>query len=402
MQDGLPSIPSVLHSEGYATGVMGKVHVAPLSAFPWDHTSQLGHVATRDVTKVAPSLAEFLDLAADRPFFSYINLMDAHAPFVAQGGGIPAVPVEAGDVRVWEFLGVDRPAVRERVAGYYNSVLRIDYAVGRMLDLLEERGLERDTLVVFLGDHGPAFCRAKTTCYEAGLQVPLLVRWPGRVRQGQVRSELVSTVDLFPTILETIGRPVLDHLPGRSLLPLCTGRQTPWREAVFAEWTAHGPEQFYPRRSVRNARYKLIHNLLGGEKPWPLKGVDGCMAMHLALAGEAGPAMKRIYETAATPPAFELYDLELDPAEYHNLAGREDMAAVQAELTALLRAWQEETRDPIRTPEGAERLCAFHRDLFQRVARQLEEAREAGQEITPELRRKLLLFDATYDVPPYP
>ena len=107
--------------------------------------------------------------------------------------------------------------------------------------------------------------RGKRTCYEGGLRIPLIVRWPGHAWAGQVRTELVSTIDLAPTFLAVAGATPIAGLPGRSLVPLLAGDHPAWRTELFAEYHTHAAESnFYPQRSVRNDRFKLIENLLPG------------------------------------------------------------------------------------------------------------------------------------------
>ena len=115
---------------------------------------------------------------------------------------------------------------------YYGALQRVDWFVGRVLASLQARGFANNTLVVFTSDHGPSdLCRGKTTSYEFGLQVPLLVRWPGRVAPGRRSSALVSTsIDLSPTMLEVAGLDAPSSLPGHSLVAEFAGTATATRK----------------------------------------------------------------------------------------------------------------------------------------------------------------------------
>jgi len=350
MSRAWPTIPSLLKGAGYRTGVIGKIHVEPAAAFPFDWKG-IGHGQTRDVAKAAASAAGFLGQIGDEPFFLMVNYMDPHRPLVNQSAGVPETPFGPDDVEPFPFLGLDTPKVREEVAGYYNCAARADVGVGLLLAELAKTGHADDTLVVFLGDNGPPFTRGKTTCYEAGLRTPLLVRWPGRAAGGLVRQELVSTVDLLPTFLAAAGLEPLEGLAGESLSGLLAGEKGRWRETLCCEYSAHHPGGWFPRRSIRDSRYKLILNLLD-TRPNPIKGVDGCAAWKASQAPELeGTPVREVFDRHGAPPPVELYDLHTDPVEFHNLAGKAEYREVEERLGARLQAWREETKDPLLDPE---------------------------------------------------
>jgi N-sulfoglucosamine sulfohydrolase len=125
------------------------------------------------------------------------------------------------------------------MAGYYNGVSRLDAGIGMLLNKVTQLGLANNTMVIFIGDHGPGFARAKLTCYEAGLRVPLMVRWPGRISPNRVNDSLVSSVDILPTVLQAAGVNIPQNLAGRSLMQLFQGNKTGWRGLLFAEYTSH-------------------------------------------------------------------------------------------------------------------------------------------------------------------
>ena len=186
--------------------------------------------------------------------------------------GIPEILVEPSEKTVLPFQRIDTPEQRRRVAGYYNEVRRVDFGVGLLLDVLDRKGHSSDTLVILTGDHGPPFDRGKTTVYEGGLRVPFLVRWPG-VSAPARSTAMVSTVDILPTIVDATGAPAAVEMEGISLRPVVENPEADWREYLFAEFHLHGPPWF-PRRAVRDDRYKLIHNLLA-ETASPRTGIDG-------------------------------------------------------------------------------------------------------------------------------
>ena len=346
------TLPRYLKQAGYRTGIIGKLHVAPEGKFPFDFRPKVNTRVVRDVAKQADA---FLAASSDKPFFLMVNYSDPHAYrtsrqstdwyFPAQIDGLPKDPLQPGDAPAWLFQGIETDSQLKKVANYYNCVKRLDDGIDMLLALLEKHELTESTLVLFVGDHGPPFARGKTTCYEAGLRVPFIVRWPGVSKPHKSRA-MVSTVDIAPTVLDAVGVKLPDDLHGASLRPVLENEEAPWREYLAAEFHFHGSKPFYPRRAIRDGRYKLIHNLLAG-KAAPSTGIDGDKAMSLSQTEKyRDTPFGKAFRTFANPPEFELYDLKEDPNELANLSGREEHADVQVRLREALLKWRNDTNDP--------------------------------------------------------
>jgi N-sulfoglucosamine sulfohydrolase len=384
MKPGLPNLVSLLKKQGYRTGQIGKLHVEPEADFPFDEKhSEIE--PTRDPQAVRALCEKFLRPNDRQPFLLYLNLFDPHKPFTREIAGSPKVKVGPAQAGVLSFMGGDTPELRQETADYLTCVNRLDEIMGEVLEVLRQRGLEQNTLVVFLSDNGPELPRGKVTCFEAGTRVPLLVRWMGRFRPG-VREELVSTVDLLPTMLALVNVPEPAGLPGRSLVPSLEGRKVSWRETLATEFNSHEPRMINPQRALRDGRYKLILTLL---KDPALEWPDG-------LTRES---YRKIQPEAGRGEWVELYDLEKDPHEFKNLAGQPALKEVEARLLRALAEWRRETRDPLLDPaelqaqirEGARALETGV--ILQELRRKQDEARKAGQPIpntvTPEEMEKL-------------
>ena len=343
MFGNIPNIASHLKQRGYRTGLIGKLHVNPASAFPFDYRPSVSDSNTfsrRDVGRVAELAARFFT-AKDTPFFLMVNYADAHLPFLRQQHGLPESPLTGADVRLLPWTGLDSPRLRESQADYYNCLMRLDTGIGQLLKALGEAGQAKQTLVIYMGDHGAQFPRGKLASYESSLQVPLIIRQPGEIKP-QVRNELVSTLDLFPTILKVVGGDIPSNLPGRSLLPLMnkgTAKpSTSWRKHLFTEYHGHYPPLYFPQRTIRNDRYKLIVNLLQ-DRPNPVaqscSGQENPRWGSYATASDVAKAPSKIrqaYDTWLSAPPVELYDLKSDPHEWQNLAGNNDLKPVRDEL----------------------------------------------------------------------
>ena len=356
------TIPAYLKRAGYRTGIIGKLHVGPEGSFPFDVRLRTD---TRDVKSVAELVTPFLN-EQGTPFFLMANYSDPHAyrpnrqssdwSFPDQWKGIPAAPKQIGEIPPFPFQRLDTPDQLKRTTGYYNTVLRLDAGVGMLLAALEESGHADDTLIIFIGDHGPPFARGKTTCYEAGLRIPFLVHWP-HVSQPMHSPAMVSTVDVLPTILDAVGLDVPDDLHGRSLRPVVAERDAEWRDYLAGEFHYHGSRPFFPRRAIRDQRFKLIQNLRAGEIA-ANTGIDGDRAM-----AQSQSAMFRDTDVGETfrrfenPPESELYDLNSDPWEFQNLSTEPQYAADLKRLQQALLNWRQQTDDPLLTPEGYQKIA---------------------------------------------
>ncbi len=351
-RENTPNVVRSLKNAGYRTGIVGKLHINPASAFPFDFKEiKTANFARKDLPAYAKHAGVFVR-DSEEPFFLMVNYPDAHRPFLTQVDNMPANPLTGEDVKPLAYMGLNHPELRQQTADHYNSMNRLDTLIGELLETLEASGKAENTLVIYLGDHGADLLRGKRNSYEGGLRIPLIASWPGNMEAGQVRQELVSTIDLFPTILDAAGVEAPSGLPGRSLLALLKGEAPAWREHLFAEWHLHGLFNFYPQRSVRDHRYKLIHNLVPSRAN---PEVDFATGRYFKEVGESiGEGEDRIstaYRLMKHPPEFELYDLQRDPYEFSNLSEDENYKKILEQLKRKLNVWRENTKDPLRHPE---------------------------------------------------
>lgn len=363
--DNIPNTASLLKQQGYRTGLIGKLHVNPASAFPFDYRpndKSYNSFSKRDVGKVAAAAGKFFT-ASRKPFFLMVNFADAHLPFLRQQHGLPEKPLTATNVRPLPWIGLDTPGLRRAQADYYNCMARLDTGIGLLLDALTQAGQKEETIVVYLGDHGAQFPRGKLASYESSLRIPLIIRYPGHSKADLLRREFVSTIDLLPTLLSVAGAKTPHNLPGRSLLPLLKSGKVPWRTFLHAEYHGHYPPLYFPQRSVRDERYKLIVNLLQ-DRPNPIADTctSGSQISYVSKSDVAAATanVRQAYATWSQAPPIELYDLKNDPHERHNRAEDPDLAKMKSRLLAQLRTWQKKTRDPLVDSANLARLTAEH------------------------------------------
>ncbi|MRG60247.1 sulfatase-like hydrolase/transferase [Agromyces sp. CFH 90414] len=370
-----------LRGAGYRTELVGVHHESKVLADD-EVAARLGFDRVRtggDRDVVARRAIEALDRAAEAadeagaPFYLQVGFNEPHRspsdrdPLGVMGFlGEHVEPDASRGITVPAHLRDDEGA-RTEMAELQGAVRAMDEGVGRVLARLSELGLDEHTVVVFTTDHGLALPRAKCTLYDAGTGVALLIRTPDR-REWRSRrvNELVSHVDVVPTLFELVDLPAPDGVAGRSLVPLIE-QGVPAREHAFGQLTYH--TYYDPKRSVRSATHKLIVNFSNAPR-----AMDPTQSwVHRSLPADlAGP-------TIGTSPTVELYDLRTDPHETSNLAGDdrngdEDRRATFAALAAALLDWMRETGDPLLAPQPGHRRHRQALAALEEAARLLEPA----------------------------
>lgn len=257
------------------------------------------------------------------------------------------MPVTPEDVRAFDFQGVDCQEQLDRIAAYYNCVLRLDASIGALFEKLDAMNILDNTLVIFLSDNGPPFSRAKASCYEAGVNIPFILYSPSLKETGVSSDALISSVDIFPTVMDIMGFDAPDGIQGKSLVPILDGTETEVRKYLYTEFTYHGPNSYFPTRTIRDDRFKLIVNLLAPDLGSPFFNVDGDPAYRLSREQKYdGTWVREIFDRWKAPPSMELYDLANDPFEKNNLADDPRFQDKLEELRSQLTSWLSESGDP--------------------------------------------------------
>ncbi len=176
--------------------------------------------------------------------------------------GSPPADLKGAELKNWKY--------QRFIKDYLRCIASVDDNIGKLLDFLEESGLNENTIVVytsdqgfFLGDHG---WYDKRFMYDESLRMPLLIRWPARIQPGSVRDDIVLNVDFAQTFLEAAGAKAPEEMQGRSMMPLLAGETPPhWRKSMYYHYYEYGDEgnggwhRVRPHEGVRSHRYKLIH-----------------------------------------------------------------------------------------------------------------------------------------------
>tara|TARA_B100001750_G_scaffold91390_3_gene72216 strand:- start:1510 stop:2805 length:1296 start_codon:yes stop_codon:yes gene_type:complete len=338
---GTPTLASHLRDAGYLTGIEGKFHLAfPTGAEEYGYDDVRTSLLAQKITDTEETL-DFLRVHADEPWFFEVNYMNPHRNGLGEFQQHEDHPVDPAAIVIPATMRVpDVEGAREEIAAYYSQVERMDAMIGEVVAELEALGQLDDTLVVFISDNGSPFPQNKLSLYDRGTGTPLFFHWPAALPAGVSRTELVSSVDLMPTILELAEVPIPDDVEGasrRSLLAATAPGAPVAPGAVFGEMTRHiGP--LFPMRSVRTDRYRYVRNYSAA--PIPLEGDDQPWVQEVLadLPADLTWGEPRVPE--------ELYDLESDPHESTNLLEAGEEPAALAELRTLLDEHMARTADP--------------------------------------------------------
>lgn len=277
----------------------------------------------------------------DQPFFAVFNPCRTH-----ESGMWPEKcpdPAFDPDDMVLPPYFPDTPKVRTAMARMYTHIERSDRELGELLAQLEEDGLADNTIVMHWSDHGP-LPRGKRWPYDSGIRVPLIVRWPGAIDPGTVSDELVSTIDLAPTVLSAVGLNVPAHMQGQVFAGPDTVEP---REYVYASRDRYD-ESYDMVRAVRDKRFKYIRNCRP-EQPYllwiPYRNKHPILEemWRLHMAGELNEHQSLMFRCPR--PVDELYDTQADPFEMTNLAGDPAYEADLVRLSEELDAWRADVGD---------------------------------------------------------
>jgi N-sulfoglucosamine sulfohydrolase len=281
----------------------------------------------------------------------------------------------------------DLPETRAELAQYYQAISRTDAGLARLVEILKEAGQYENTVIIFAADNGMAWPGAKTTIYEPGIKLPLVVRTPEQKRRGLTSEAMISWVDFTPTILDFAGVKTVTAPPfqvgdpesqagaargsavvgkgaksrggrkqdvglvpyefhGRSFRSTIEGGKPAGWDVVYASHQFHEITMYYPTRMIRTDRYKLVLNL-AHQLPYPFASdLYASATWQATLKSERSHYGKRRVNDYIFRPRYELYDLEKDPDEVINVAGDPSYQSVFTDLSERLKDYQKRTRDP--------------------------------------------------------
>jgi arylsulfatase A-like enzyme len=285
-----------------------------------------------------------------QPFFAQLSISVTH-----RGGhwknlrGKLKNPVDPADVKLPPYYP-DHAIARDDWTTYLNSIQLMDQYVGRILKRLDDEGLADNTVVIFIGDHGRCHVRGKQWLYDGGIHIPLIIRWPGKLKAGRVCDDLVSAIDISATVLKITGVEPPEYMHGRVFL----GPDAKKRGCIIAA-RDRCDETVDRIRCVRTKQYKYIRNFMP-QRPYTQ------LNRYKERSYPMLPLMKQLHaEGKLTPvqalfmarrkPDEELYDIRNDPYEIRNLVALPKHQMTLRKMRATLENWISETDDKGRFPE---------------------------------------------------
>jgi arylsulfatase A-like enzyme len=298
----------------------------PVPASIWDECSRNAHYRNRS--------------DKSQPFFAVFNWMGTHE---SQNWDIGKVRTDPKSVKVPPYYP-DNEIIRKNIAKMYDNIAVLDSIVGIMLNELEKEGELDNTIIFFWGDHGDGLPRAKRWLYDSGLNIPLIIKFPGKAKAGTVDGRLISSIDLGPTVLSLAGIPVPAHMQGSPFLGKQTGAP---RNAVFAA-RDRVDESYDMIRSVRTKNYLYIRNYYPNE-PFPiwipyLSNMPIYKEMLRLDAEDKLTGPQKSWMAYSRPPE-ELYDVKADPYQINNLINDPKLKTVLDDLRNRHEKWTLETGD---------------------------------------------------------
>lgn len=271
----------------------------------------------------------------DKPFFARITFSGTHRSWNRDS----IRPIATSEVELPPYYA-DTEFIRRDWANGLEQMQIVDREVGELLQQLEDEGLSDNTIVIFIADHGRCHIRGKQFLYEPGTKIPMIIRWPGHIKAGEVSDTPVSTLDICKTLIDVAEVEPIIPYHGVNLF----GEELDKRQYIF---TARDKvdETHDGMRAVRSKDgFKLIVNLMP-ERPYlqfnQYKEASYPMLAemnYLYLNGELNEVQSRFF--AATKPQYELFDLKSDPHEINNLAENSAYTAKLNELLSAIDEWR--------------------------------------------------------------
>lgn len=310
----------------------------------------------------------------EQPFFGLVNFILTHESgtfdplghwpqswthlllqlYRAVSGGSPDEDPSLAAELVLPPYYPDIPSVRREMARHYQNIQAMDQEVKSILDRLRQDGLADNTIVIWTTDHGDGLPRAKRELFDSGIKVPMIIYWPEKWRPehltpGTIDQQLISFVDLAPTILAMAGVDRPGYLQGRDFLD----QSEPLRRYIYA--ARDGIDEVMDRqRAVRDQRFKYIHSDypdVAGGHPLAFRDIQAMTRDMRAMwkDGRLNAAQAKWFQA---PGEEQLYDLENDPYELHNLASDLDYRTALLRLRSALSDWRERVGDTAETDEA--------------------------------------------------
>ncbi len=352
----ITALPTYLRKLGYRVVLAHKFHAKPRKEvfdFEYINAGLPRNPANRRVYRReglnTKAVDEFLaEHSKNRPDTPLCLIFGDSSPHVTWE---PNKIYEPAKLKLPPFI-VDTKLTRQAMANYYQDITTMDKRVGEVGAMLEKYGLKENTLFIYTTDQGSEWPHSKWTLYDAGIHVPFIAVWPGKIKPASVCDAMISFVDITPTFIDIAGGEQPKGLDGKSFLDVILAKSKTFRQYIYASHTRDGNKNVFPQRCVRDRRYKYILNLMP-ENTW---------TTHFTLVPDIPESHKQVWDTWVEKgktdtkvaklldiiqhhPVEELYDLQTDPYELNNIAYKGDRKIMER-LQRKLKDWMLSQDDP--------------------------------------------------------
>lgn len=368
---GTKSLPHYLQPLGYRVGLLGKTHIGPKDAYPFDYLGDVGKQKDGNPQLVQRAKA-YITAAkeAGDPFCLVVASHDGHGPYTT--GDPTQYDKEALELEVDK---IDTPAYRSELQLHLAEVTNLDKLLGQLRGVLADEKLTDNTLVIFCSEQGNSFPFAKWTCFNDGLASGVVVAMPGTIPAGKRNTQLTWIADITPTLVEAVGaKAAADDFDGKSQWQNWTGGNQQVHQYAYGAFTncniIGNRDRVYPIRSIRDDRFTLIWSPRHDEE------ITSNTTLTEALAwlnsqpqdGKASTAATWVRKAKRTKtetddqlvhrlhhrPEWALYDRTTDPEELTNLIDdpkhAQDAERLKKQLQTWLTKWND--TDPVATERG--------------------------------------------------
>jgi len=332
---------NVLKQNGYETVLAGMQHVTK-------YREQLGYeidlrqnMAGCYVKDVMPKVEEYLQEKHVSPFFLSVGFTETHLKYLAAYKGEEKENIKKQTKEWSKYIEVppvlpDKKKIREEFADFQYDLLRVDDALGKIVNILKEKGIYDNTIIICTTDHGVALPRMKCTLTDQGTGVMLIIKGMDEMNGGKVIDAMVSHMDVFPTICEMIDIVKPNWLQGQTLIPLVKGQKEEIHNELFFEVTYHAG--YEPKRAIRTNRWKYIKRFDEKQQAPVMANIDMSNSKQLWLDNN--------YQNKNLETEY-LFDLYFDPIESCNLYNDPEYKEIKEELKNKLYQWMKQTEDPL-------------------------------------------------------
>tara|TARA_B100001245_G_C22889009_1_gene427957 strand:- start:329 stop:1603 length:1275 start_codon:yes stop_codon:yes gene_type:complete len=322
----IPHIAKYLSNNGYRTMLFGHQHVTYQEKSLGFNRIFPARPADEVIKNIRKTINEKLSI---KPFYAEINFFEPHRPF--DFGGIK--PFKSKGVFIPKYIPTNRHSKTE-FAAMQGAIKKMDESILQILKILKKKKLYENTIIIFTTDHGIPFPKAKGTLYDSGIETSLIFNYPKLKLKNKKFNQLISNIDIIPTLLDFAKIKKSKKIQGKSFYKLLYNQKYVENKHIFAEKTYH--EGFDPIRCVRNKYYKLIINF---DSDRTIRVPSDIM--------NGGTYQTMLGRLINVRERYELFDIKLDKYERKNLANDKKFKKIKQKLTKKILLWMKSTKDPL-------------------------------------------------------